>query len=66
MSVTILGSGGGAPSRRDTSCVDRFRDLLGAALPARELERLAHVDALLRLVAAEDLDRIFRRIDGLG
>jgi hypothetical protein len=35
-------------------CAQRLRDLIGAEVPDDELERLARVDASLRLAAAHD------------
>jgi hypothetical protein len=38
------------------ACVQPLRDLIDDALPVKELERLARVDALLRIAAARDRD----------
>jgi hypothetical protein len=40
--------------RQNARCEQRFRELIDADLAAEELERLARVDALLRVAAAHD------------
>jgi hypothetical protein len=40
--------------RQNARCKPRFRELIDANLPAKELGRLARVDALLRVAAARD------------